>query len=247
MEEKDTQDIFDDKVESFDFGKVIRVDGDTLVLNKYDYVSDARVEAIYLVTPLTKYGNIRDLKDLSSGEDVVVDFFMKDGQNIITAIISEEVSDDAAPSWAMFGGKKICAEKTIIDTGFQEIWTWFTKNMHDIVWPTGYALSDDGAPLEAFLDAQFGPKTNLPFCKIHADHAVEVTVTDGYIVTYIVEFKELSSVSTEALISFYDDKGDHFDVISQVGLPAPAEQKCRSACKEILKKIAERSISKRAQ
>ena len=103
FEKKDTQrasdSVLENVAESFDeeadlgFGIVIRVDGNDLILNKYDYVSDTHIEDVFSVTPVTEYGNIRGLKDFSPGDDVMMYFRAKGGKKIIIAINRDETSE----------------------------------------------------------------------------------------------------------------------------------------------------------
>jgi hypothetical protein len=82
-----------DEEDKFTFGEVVSVDGDSIVLREYDFTADADVETVYVVTPETEYGNINDLRDLSSGDDVVIDFLTEGDGRVITTIVREEVSE----------------------------------------------------------------------------------------------------------------------------------------------------------
>jgi len=147
--------------------------------------------------------------------------------------------DDLKPSQALGRGKAICTESVQTEVPLQELWTWFTASMGRIVWPSGYALSDAGAEIEDICDLMFGSGLNLPLCEVQDNNLVKIDVIDGYIVTYVVQFRELSSSLTEVSIVLYDDS-DHFDHIDNIPLGEPSPERCRLACQAILRAIAER-------
>lgn len=76
--------------ELFSFGKVVALTPNSVTLRQYDFAMDADVEAPYQLQPDTEYGNVSAERPLQIGDDVVLDFLNKDGQQFVTTLVREE-------------------------------------------------------------------------------------------------------------------------------------------------------------
>jgi hypothetical protein len=74
----------------FTFGKVVHVGRRSIVLSEYDFARDAEVNRTYLAVRKTEFGNVKKLRYLKAGDDVVIDYLVKNKKRIITAIVKEE-------------------------------------------------------------------------------------------------------------------------------------------------------------
>lgn len=68
------------------FGTAKSVEGDTLVINEFDYDTGEEKEAAYWVDSKTEYDNVASLKEVSAGDEVDIDYLMKDGKKIAVAV-----------------------------------------------------------------------------------------------------------------------------------------------------------------
>lgn len=68
------------------FGTAKSVEGDTLVINEFDYDTGEEKEATYGVDSKTEYDNVASLKEVAAGDEVDIDYLVKDGKKIAVAI-----------------------------------------------------------------------------------------------------------------------------------------------------------------
>lgn len=68
------------------FGTAKSVEGDTLVINEFDYDTGEEKEATYWVDSKTEYDNVASLKEVVAGDEVDIDYLVKDGKKVAVAI-----------------------------------------------------------------------------------------------------------------------------------------------------------------
>ena len=68
------------------FGTVKNVEGDKLVINEFDYDTGEEKEAIYWVDSKTEYDNVASLKEIAAGDEVDIDYLVKDDKKMAVAI-----------------------------------------------------------------------------------------------------------------------------------------------------------------
>lgn len=68
------------------FGTAKSVEGDTLVINEFDYDTGEEKEATYWVNSKTEYDNVASLKEVAAGDEVDIDYLVKDGKKMAVAI-----------------------------------------------------------------------------------------------------------------------------------------------------------------
>ena len=68
------------------FGTVKSVEGDKLVINEFDYDTGEEKEAIYWVDSKTEYDNVASLKEVAAGDEVDIDYLMKDDKKMAVAV-----------------------------------------------------------------------------------------------------------------------------------------------------------------
>ncbi|MDO8729752.1 MAG: hypothetical protein Q7J69_00990 [Candidatus Omnitrophota bacterium] len=68
------------------FGTAKSVEGDTLVINEFDYDTGEEKEATYWVDSKTEYDNVASLKEVAAGDEVDIDYLVKDGKKVAVAI-----------------------------------------------------------------------------------------------------------------------------------------------------------------
>lgn len=92
----------------FSYGTVKSVGAGQLVISEYDYDSDKDVDVTYSVPAGTKFENVASLQEVKVGDAVDIDFLVKNGQKVASAITVEKataeneeaalgVADEAAP------------------------------------------------------------------------------------------------------------------------------------------------------
>lgn len=68
------------------FGTAKSVSGDTLVINEFDYDTGEEKEATYWADANTEYDNVASLKEIAAGDEVDIDYLVKDGKKMAVAI-----------------------------------------------------------------------------------------------------------------------------------------------------------------
>ena len=74
----------------FSYGAVKSVDADQLVVSEYDYDSDKDVDVTYSAPAGTKFENVASLQEIKVGDSVDIDFLVKNGQKVASAITVEK-------------------------------------------------------------------------------------------------------------------------------------------------------------
>ncbi len=68
------------------FGTAKSVDGDKLVINEFDYDTGEEKEAAYWVDSKTEYDNVASLKEIAIGDEVDIDYLVKDDKEVAVPI-----------------------------------------------------------------------------------------------------------------------------------------------------------------
>jgi len=74
----------------FSYGTVKSIGTDQLVISEYDYDSDKDVEVTYSAPAGTKFENVTALQEIKAGDAVDIDFLVKNGQKVASAITVEK-------------------------------------------------------------------------------------------------------------------------------------------------------------
>ena len=68
------------------FGTAKSVNGDQLVINEFDYDTGEEKEATYWVDSKTEYDNVASAKEIAAGDEVDIDYLVKDGKKMVVAV-----------------------------------------------------------------------------------------------------------------------------------------------------------------
>ena len=68
------------------FGTVKSVSGDQLTINEFDYDTGKENEATYGLDSKTEYDNIASAKEITAGNEVDIDYLVKDGKKVAVAV-----------------------------------------------------------------------------------------------------------------------------------------------------------------
>ena len=68
------------------FGTAKSVEGDKLVINEFDYDTGEEKEAAYWTDSKTEYDNVASLKEIAAGDEVDIDYLVKDDKKTAVAI-----------------------------------------------------------------------------------------------------------------------------------------------------------------
>lgn len=68
------------------FGTAKSVNGDELTINEFDYDTGEEKEAVYYVDAQTEYDNVGSAKEIAAGDEVDIDYLVKDGKKVAVAI-----------------------------------------------------------------------------------------------------------------------------------------------------------------
>ena len=68
------------------FGKVKSVSGDQLTINEFDYDTGKENEATYGLDSKTEYDNVASAKEITAGNEVDIDYLVKDGKKVAVAV-----------------------------------------------------------------------------------------------------------------------------------------------------------------
>ena len=79
----------DDMLE-FTFGTLVRVSNDAITISEYNFEQEKEMEQNYAVTPETEFVNVENLSALKIGEEIEIEFKVKDGQKVAMAIAKDE-------------------------------------------------------------------------------------------------------------------------------------------------------------
>ena len=77
------------------FGTTKSVEGDKLVINEFDYDTGEEKEAAYWVDSKTEYDNVASLKEIAAGDEVDIDYLVKDDKKMaVTISVSKPVEGE---------------------------------------------------------------------------------------------------------------------------------------------------------
>jgi len=68
------------------FGTAKSVEGDKLVINEFDYDTGEEKEATYWADSKTEYDNVASLKEVAAGDEVDIDYLVKDDKKMAVTI-----------------------------------------------------------------------------------------------------------------------------------------------------------------
>lgn len=75
-------------------GQVVSVSPEEIILSEYDYDTEQAVEVKYLVTEDTQINNVDSLEDITVGEDVNIEYVVKDDENVAVSISVERMPSE---------------------------------------------------------------------------------------------------------------------------------------------------------
>lgn len=75
-------------------GTVVNATEDQLVIRAYDLDSGEYIEKSYLINKNPTLKNIGSIKEIKSGDNVNIDYYVKDQKNIILSIFLEKLSEE---------------------------------------------------------------------------------------------------------------------------------------------------------
>jgi len=99
-----------DEMLEFTFGTLVRVSDDSITIMEYNFEEEKEMEQVYAVTEATEFVNVANLSALKIGEEIEIEFKVKDGQKVAMAIakddetteeleeITEDVAEEEAPA-----------------------------------------------------------------------------------------------------------------------------------------------------
>lgn len=73
----------------FTYGTVIAVDAATIKISEYDFETDTSEDVTYDVAPDVKCENVNSIKDVKEGDEVELEYVMKDGKRTAISIYVE--------------------------------------------------------------------------------------------------------------------------------------------------------------
>lgn len=79
------------------FGTVERSSATEIVVNQYDYESDAETTITYQIDPNVEVTNAKDIQSIVKGDSVDVTFIEKNGKKIAVAILIEKLAEIQVP------------------------------------------------------------------------------------------------------------------------------------------------------
>lgn len=68
------------------FGTAKSVVGDQLVINEFDYDTGEEKEMTYWLDAGTQYDNVASAAEIAAGDEVDIDYLMKDGKKVAVAV-----------------------------------------------------------------------------------------------------------------------------------------------------------------
>lgn len=68
------------------FGTVKSASGNELVINEFDYDTGQEKEVAYAVDAGTEFDNVASLKEVAAGDEVDIDYLVKDGKRVAVAV-----------------------------------------------------------------------------------------------------------------------------------------------------------------
>ena len=96
----------------FSYGTVKSAGADQLVVSEYDYDSDKDVDVTYSVPAGTKFENVASAQEIKVGDAVDIDFLVKDGQKVASAITVEKATAADTEEAALGAADEVAPEKT---------------------------------------------------------------------------------------------------------------------------------------
>ena len=73
------------------YGTVTSISEGSLVVSQYDYTTGEMKDAAYTVDPAVELNNVSALTEIAQGDGVDIEYVVRDGKNIATAIIVDRM------------------------------------------------------------------------------------------------------------------------------------------------------------
>ncbi|MBL7132091.1 MAG: hypothetical protein ISS45_11950 [Candidatus Omnitrophica bacterium] len=78
----------------YSWGAVSSVSSNQVVITEYDYDSDEGVEVTYTVDPNAELKNVDSLKDIAAGDNVDIEYVVRNGKKVAKIITVEKSSSE---------------------------------------------------------------------------------------------------------------------------------------------------------
>lgn len=84
----------------YSWGTVSSVSSNQIVVSEYDYETDENSEVTYTLAPNTEFENVDSLKDIAVGDNVDIEYVVKNGKKVAKTITVEKSSseEESTPS-----------------------------------------------------------------------------------------------------------------------------------------------------
>lgn len=70
----------------YSLGTVKSISSGRIIITEYDYDTEEEINVTYTITPNVKLDNVKSLKEIAVGDDVWIDYVIKDGKKIAVGI-----------------------------------------------------------------------------------------------------------------------------------------------------------------
>ncbi|MEW5759105.1 MAG: hypothetical protein AB1755_06570 [Candidatus Omnitrophota bacterium] len=78
----------------YSYGRIVSISDSKLELSEYDYDKNIEITNVYLLDPAVEIRNTKALNELSAGDNIEIDFIIKNNEKIIKVITLEQNDDD---------------------------------------------------------------------------------------------------------------------------------------------------------
>ena len=78
----------------YSWGTVSSVSSGQIVITEYDYDTDEKVEVTYSIDPNVKLHNVNSLKEIAVGNDIWIDYVIREDKNVAMGIEVKKPSDE---------------------------------------------------------------------------------------------------------------------------------------------------------
>lgn len=81
-------------ITEYAFGTVNSISPNQVIISEYDYDNEVEKNGIYVITAETEYENASSHKDISEGDDLEIEYILKDGKNTAVLIVAEKPENE---------------------------------------------------------------------------------------------------------------------------------------------------------
>lgn len=78
----------------YSYGKIVSINQDKIEISEYDYDKNEEVKVNYVIASDVELRNLNSSKDLLVGDNIEIDYIVKDNQKIIKVITLEQDGDE---------------------------------------------------------------------------------------------------------------------------------------------------------